>query len=110
MRTFYKYPILTLTTNLVVNLLLAFFLILIQADGILDYKVGFVVNSPIIGIVLITLILTYVKYFGRQNSENRTVQKTITIFILGLMIVLIYSFNMLCWIDLFDGKTNALLP
>lgn len=110
MKTISKYPILTLTVNLVVNLLLAFFLISILADGILDYEVGFVVNFPIIGLILITLIFTYMKYFSRQNSEIRNAPKTIVLIILGLMIILIYSFNMLCWIDLFDGKTNALLP
>lgn len=110
MRTICKYPILTLTANLVVNLLLTFFLILILADGIIDYKVGFVVNLPIIGLILITLIFTCVKYFSRQNSENRNTLKTIVIIILGLLIIFIYSFNVFCWIDLFDGKTNALLP
>ena len=110
MRTIYKYPILTLTTNLVVNFLLAFFLISILADGIVDYKVGFAINIPIIGLILITLIITYWKYFSRQNSENRNTPKTVILIILGLMIMLIYSFNKLCWIDLFDGKTNALLP
>lgn len=110
MRTIRKYPILTLIANLVVNLLLSFFLISILADGILDYKVGFVINLPIIGLILITLISTYLKYFSRQNSEIRKAPKTIVLIIIGLMIILIFSFNILCWIDLFDGKTNALLP
>lgn len=110
MRTICKYPILTLTVNLVVNLLLTFFLILILADGILDYKVGFAVNLPIIGLILFTLIFACVKYFSRQNLEIRNTQKTIVLIILGLLIILIYSFNVVCWIDLFDGRTNALLP
>jgi hypothetical protein len=99
-----------MTVNLAVNLLLAFFLISILADGILDYKVGFVLSSPTIILILITFIFSYLKYFSRQNSEIRNATKTIVLIIIGLMVVSIYSFNMLCWIDFFDGKTNALLP
>ena len=110
MRAISKYPILTLITNLVVNILQTFFLILILADEILEYKVGFLVNLPIIGLILITFIFTYLKYFGRQNYAIRNTIKTIILIILGLLIIFIYSFNFFCWIDLFDGKTNALLP
>ena len=109
MKTISKYPILILTANLVVNILLAFFLILILADGILEYKVGFVVNIPIVGLILITLIFTYLKYFNRQNSEIRNTLKTIVLIILGVMILLIYSFNILCWVDLFDGKKKCFI-
>ncbi len=110
MRAFSKYPILTLIINLVINILLAFFLILILVDGILRYKVGFIVNIPTIGLLLFSFVFAFVKYFSRQHSENRNTSKTIILIVLGAMIFLIYSFNLICWIDLFDGKTNALLP
>jgi len=99
-----------LKVNLAVNLLVASLLISILAVGIPDYKVGFAETSPIIGLILITLFYTYPKYFGRQNSENRNATKPIVLFFIWLLVVLIYSFNMFSWIDLFDGKTNALLP
>lgn len=110
MKTICKHPFLTLITILAVNLVLAFFLIAIFVGGIIDYKVGFAVSFPIIVLIIITLVFTYAKYFSRKNSEIRNIPKTIILILLGILIILIYSFNMLCWIDLFDGKTNALLP
>ena len=105
-----KYPIITLITILVINILLAFFLIAILADGILKYKIGFVVNLPIILLILIALILTYSNYFSRKQTDFRNISTTITLIVLGLIIMVFYTFNVFCWIDLFDGKTNALLP
>lgn len=110
MRALSKYPVLILIINLVLNILLAFFLISILADGILRYKVGFVVSIPIIGLLLFTLVFLFVKYFTSQHSEIRNTTKTKILIVLGAFILIIFSFNLICWIDLFDGKTNALLP
>jgi hypothetical protein len=110
MRAIIKHPILTLMTLLVVNILLAFFLISILADGILRYKIGFIVNTPIVVLILLVLILTFSKYYSRENQDLRKTSISIILIILGLLNILFYLFNILCWIDLFDGKTNALLP
>jgi len=105
-----KYPILTLLTLIVINFLLAFFLISILADSVLKYHVGFIVNTPIIIFILYTFILTYWKYFSRKQIDYRNIYTTIALFVLGSIILFFYAFNLLCWIDLYDGKTNAMLP
>jgi hypothetical protein len=110
MRAIDKYPILTLTTILLVNISLAFFLILTLTDGILEYKIGLVASLPIILLILFTLARTFSKYFSRQNIVLRNTLKTIVLIVLGLIILLILIFNIIVWSDLLDGKTEYLLP
>lgn len=110
MKVISKYPIPTSLILMVINLSLAFFLISILMDGIVEYKLGFVINAPIVLLILVAFVLVYVKYFSKKYFHSRRFSITVTLIILGLINMLIYLFNVICWIDLFDGKTNALLP
>jgi hypothetical protein len=103
-----KYPILTLILLLVFNVVLTFFLFLVLADGILHYIVGFALNGPLLFFSLVFFVLTIIKYFNRKNKARFY---TIIAFIfLSILNLFFYLFNVIVWIDLFDGKTNALLP
>lgn len=105
-----KHPILTLLTLTVINVLFAPFLISILTDGILKYKTGFLVNTPIVLLIPLILVLTLSKYLSRKNQNLRKTSVSITLIALILLNVPLYLFNFLCWIDLIDGRTNALLP
>lgn len=105
-----KYPIYTFITLFVVNVFLTVFLISILADGILKYKIGFVVNLPIIVSVPVVMVLTVLEYFRRKDrNQTKTIHLVIWM-IVGWLNLLFYLFNLLLWIDLFDGKTNVMLP
>ncbi|TRX72399.1 hypothetical protein [Carboxylicivirga sp. M1479] len=110
MKAVSKHPVLTLIINLVLNVLLAYFLISILLGGVLRYEVGFVVNIPMIVLLGYYLVLPYIVYFNGRHPEIRSTLNTIILIFLGLIVVFVYLFNLFCWIELFDGKTNALLP
>lgn len=92
------------------NFGLTFILISILADGLLSYKSGFYVIAPFIFMLTFVLfsfsIHQNTMYKRKQISE---LNFTATILFV-LMNSLILLFNYYCWIDLFDGSTDALLP
>ena len=106
-----KYPILSSILLVIVNLLLTVFLISILADGILRYKVGFWIVTPLI---LLLLLLFFQLLFGYIHSISLINWKgflTLALFeIINLINLIFLIFNIFCWADLFDGKTEALLP
>lgn len=92
------------------NIGLTILLISILADGIFAYTTGFYILSPfMIGLSMYVFYFLYkqtlkfrLKKIGSQNYS----------WTLGFVLlnILILIFNFLCWTDLYDGKTEALLP
>jgi hypothetical protein len=104
-----KSIILFLTMTLV-NIALTFILISILADGLLQYKTGFYFLAPfILGFILFIfyfLINQTIKFRKRIISSNNY-SWTIGFVFINILILL---FNCYCWIDLFDGTTDTMLP
>ncbi len=104
-----QFPILVSAFLVPLNVLLMFFLIAILADGILKPKMGFIINSPLILILLVVIFLSIREYFKSQGVIQNLLKSVFVIF-LGLINSILFIMNFLIWIDLFDGRTNAPLP
>ncbi len=84
-----------------------FVIVSIMTDNWINYKTAFWIEIPILLTYLFTFLIilksTY-RLWGKSKL-NFTLTSLLTITNLILLILTIYL-----WIDLFDGKTNALLP
>lgn len=86
--------------------ILFFFLVWIMMDGIIKGKIAFWIFLPITITYAITIIYLFrfsIKIIKKKNGEiNWIVFDVVNLFFFILYISI--------WIDLYDGKTNALLP
>ena len=96
--------------TIITNIALGFTLILVLADGILPYKTGFYVLAPILlGLTAFVFHFLYRQTILRKKELISEFNYICTI-IFVLINAFIFFFNYACWIDLFDGRTNTLLP
>lgn len=94
----------------VINLFLFFFLIECLIDGIVNYKLGFFIAIPILIFLLGFLILMFVEFYKKGRGKDVSGFTIAAFVILGLCNLFFYVHNVIVWLDLFDGKTEFLLP
>ena len=101
-KTFWYLGFLTL-----INLVLICFILSVLADNLIGYRAGFYLTLPII--MTCTFLIGLVAYKHSHASSLNSSQAT---FALMLMITntVFLIINYYCWIDLFDGTTNAVMP
>lgn len=102
--------ILKMSLLLLANFTLTLIVISILADGLLEYKTGFyVLIAPIIFICLLILFYFYFqtkKFIAKKIGDGIYYISVILTFINIVIIIL----NIMCWIDLFDGRTEVIFP
>ncbi|GEM_PF-5936912 len=79
-------------------------------DGIVNYKLGLVIALVILVMILFLLIKRSSEFFRKERFKVRRGYIIFIALFLLLLNLSIYIFNVFIWIDLLDGKTNALLP
>lgn len=101
-KTFWYLGFLTL-----INLVLICFILSVLADNLIGYRAGFYLTLLII--MTCTFAIGFVAYKHSHASSLNSIQAT---FALMLMIAntVFLIINYYCWIDLFDGTTNAVMP
>lgn len=109
MKIIRKFPVLFLFAILVLNVLLASFLILVLSDGIVNYKFAFILGALVLVLLLGLLVYINVIYF-RNGLQKQKRFSIIPFVLLGVVNLQVTIFSVLVWLDLFDGKTDALLP
>jgi hypothetical protein len=79
----------------------------ILTDNWINHKIAFWIEVPILlAYVLVFLIILKTTYGLKSKSKPKfTISSLLTI---TNLFILIITFSL--WIDLFDGKTNMLLP
>jgi len=110
MKVISKKPIISSVILILINLLLAIFLIAILMDGIVNSKLGIIITAPFMLAIPAGLTFLFIEYFKQRNIASRNFAKTVALILLSLLNILIYLYCVILFIDLFDGKTNALLP
>ena len=95
---------------ILINLLLTFFLIAVLMDGIVNSKLGIIITAPFMLAIPAGLTFLFIEYFKQRNIASGNFAKTVALILLSLLNILIYLYNVILFIDLFDGKKNALLP
>jgi hypothetical protein len=93
-----------------INIGFTFLLIKILADGLLEYTSGFYLLFPLIVGLATTII--YVSYFQLREHLSKMLGRMHLFVLLSFIFInmLLSCINLIFWIDLFDGRTNMLLP
>ena len=92
---------------IVFGIILFFTIVLIMADGWIDLRIAFWILVPLLISYSIILFL-----FGDSTIrlwKSLKIRFAVS-FLLVLINLILFALNLYTWIDLFDGRTNALLP
>lgn len=93
-----------------VNIALTIILISVLADGLLEYKMGFYVLAPyILGFSTFILYFLYNQTMRFKKYLISSLNYSWTIGFIFINLIILF-FNYICWLDLFDGTTKAMLP
>lgn len=105
-----KNSIFTYISLTLINIGLTFLLIKILADGLLEYKSAFYLLFPLIVGLAITII--YISYFQLRKHLLKMLGRMYLFVLLSFIFVntFLLGINLIFWIDLFDERTNMLLP
>lgn len=101
-KTFWYLGFLTL-----INLALICLILSVLADNLMDYRAGFFLALPII--LTCTFLIGLVAYKHSYASSLNSIQATFALLLIIANTVFLII-NYYCWIDLFDGATNAVMP
>ena len=92
---------------IVFGIILFFTIVSIMADGWIDLRIAFWILVPLLISYSIILFL-----FGDSTIrlwKSLKIRFAVS-FLLVLINLILFALNLYTWIDLFDGRTNALLP
>ncbi|MGQ1948057.1 hypothetical protein ACT3CD_13250 [Geofilum sp. OHC36d9] len=107
MKIIQRKPIISNAIMILIGIINFFVIVSIMTDNWISWRTTFWVELPLLLFYLFVVYLIFKASIGFwEKSKTKLILSTVLL--LSNLIILLL--NVYCWVDLYDGKTNALLP